>query len=102
MYAVIFSAETNELDQSYSDTAARMRELAKNKYGCIAITSVTERNQEITISYWGTQEQITAWKQDPEHLQAQELGRSKWYKSYHVQIVKVEREYDYNMLRPLR
>lgn len=97
MYAVIFRAEINEPDQSYAETTARMRELAKNKYGCIALTSVTEENQEITISYWDNKEQITAWKQDPEHLQAQELGRSKWYKSFQVQVVKVEREYDYNM-----
>ncbi|WP_455222122.1 antibiotic biosynthesis monooxygenase family protein [Kaarinaea lacus] len=93
MYAVIFRAEINELDESYSDTAARMQELAKTKYGCIDFVAVTEGNQEITISYWNSEEQILAWKQDPEHQLAQKLGRSKWYKSYQVQVVKVEREY---------
>lgn len=96
MYAVIFRAEINRLDQSYSDMAARMRDLAKNTYGCIEFTSVTEGNQEIAISYWRSEEQIIAWKQDPEHKLAQELGYSKWYKSYTVQVVKVEREYSNN------
>ena len=93
MYAVIFRAEINELDQSYFDMAVRMRELAKTKYGCIEFTALCEGNQEMAISYWQNEEQIIAWKQDSEHKKAQELGRTKWYKSYKVQIVKIEREY---------
>jgi len=96
MYAVIFKAEINILDQSYSDMAIRMRELAKSKYGCIEFSALAEGNQEIAISYWENEEQIIAWKQDPEHKVAQGLGRSKWYKSYKVQIVKIEREYTGN------
>jgi len=96
MYAVIFKAEINKLDQAYFETAARMRELAKSKYGCIDVVAVTEGNQEITISYWDNEEQIVAWKQDPEHQTAQELGRSRWYKSYKIEIVRVEREYSNN------
>lgn len=97
MYAVIFRAVINNFDQSYFDTAARMQELAKNKYGCTEFTALTDGNQEIAVSYWDSEEQIIAWKQDPEHKMAQELGRSKWYKSYKVQVVKVEREYDSNI-----
>ena len=96
MYAVIFKAKINELDQSYSETVARMRELAKTKYGCIDFTAVTEGSQEIAISYWKTKEQIAAWKQDPEHQLAQARGQTQWYKSYEVQIVKVEHEYSNN------
>lgn len=96
MYAVIFRVEIKILDQSYSDMAARMRDLAKSKYGCIDLTTLTEGNQEVTISYWANEEKITAWKNDPEHQKAQELGCSKWYKSYNVEVVKVEREYSNN------
>ena len=93
MYAVIFKAEINELDKTYSEMAVQMRELAINKYGCIEFISITEGTHEIAISYWKNQEQIKQFKYDSEHLLAQKLGRSKWYKSYHVQIVKVIREY---------
>ena len=96
MYAVIFNAVINEFDQSYSVMAARMRELAIIKYGCREFTALTEGNMELAISYWDNKEQIVAWKEDPEHKKAQELGRSKWYKSYKVQVVKVEREYTSN------
>ena len=96
MYAVIFKAEINELDQSYSETVVRMRELAISKYGCIEFTAVTEGKQEVAISYWSSEEQIAAWREDPEHKVAQERGHFKWYKSYKVQIVKVVREYGSN------
>jgi len=96
MYAVIFKAEINQLDKSYSETALRMRELAINKYGCTEFVTITEGNHEIAISYWETQEQIVKWKQDAEHLVAQEQGRSTWYKSYKVEVVEVIREYTKN------
>ena len=93
MYAVIFRAEINELDEAYADMAARMRDLAINEYGCVEFTAVTEGKREIAISYWDDQEQIKAWKQNPEHRKAQKLGRSKWYKSYRVQVVEIIRDY---------
>ena len=96
MYAVIFRAEINQLDQAYTEMAARMRDIAKSKYGCTEFISLSEGNQEMAISYWDNVEQIAAWKQDPEHQKAQALGRAKWYKSYQVQIMKLEREYTGN------
>lgn len=96
MYAVIFRAEIDKLDKRYSEMAQRMKELAINKYGCTEFISVTENTHEIAISYWQDQEQIKKWKQDAEHLVAQETGRTTWYKSYRVQIVEVIREYRKN------
>lgn len=93
MYAVIFTAELKEPDESYYATANRMRDLAINKYGCLEFTSVTEGSKEIAISYWNNEQQIKAWKQDLEHLEAQKNGKTKWYKTYKVQIVKILREY---------
>jgi heme-degrading monooxygenase HmoA len=90
MYAVIFRAEINELDQAYAEMATRMRNLAINKYGWVEFTAMTEGEQEIAISYRDDQEQIKVWKQDPEHRKAQKPGRSKWYRSYQVQVVEIK------------
>ena len=94
MYAVIFRASMAEPDDSYITTALRMRELAMEHYGCREFTSVTENGTEISISWWDDEQQIQEWKNDPEHLRAQEMGRKKWYRSYSVQIVKVIRTYE--------
>ena len=94
MYAVIFRAKMKGQDEAYVSMAQSMRYLAKDKYGCTEFVSVTEGSDEITISYWDTLEQIRAWKQDARHLAAQNLGKSAWYQSYHVQVTEVLREYE--------
>lgn len=93
MYAVIFRAEILELDAEYAATAKRMRDLAINEYGCVEFVTCTEGNSEVAISYWERPEQIQQWKQNAEHLVAQEKGRSKWYRAYTVEVVEVVRAY---------
>ena len=93
MYAVIFEAQINQLDESYFVTANRMRELATSQYGCVEFTSITEGDKEISISYWQSLDDIKNWKQDEEHLQAQEMGKKRWYKNYSVKIAEVLKEY---------
>ena len=101
MFAVIFKAEIAQLDAEYSDMAAHMRELAISQYGCTQFTSCTEGNREIAISYWESQDQIRRWKQDAEHLVAQDKGRSKWYSAYTVEVVELVRSYGSGSLSPL-
>ena len=93
MYAVIFRAEADQLDDDYFEMALAMRELAINDYGCSEFTSVAEHGYEIAISYWQDLEQIKRWKQAAEHLQAQQSGKTRWYRNYHVQVVEILREY---------
>ena len=93
MYAVIFKAKINTLDDEYFDTAKKMRTLAIEKYGCKDFISCSEENIEIAISYWDSKEQIREWKNDPEHQKAQILGKKNWYKSYQVEIVEILHSY---------
>lgn len=94
MYAVIFKAEINKLDNSYYKTAKKMKEIAVNEYNCLEFSSCIEDNYEIAISYWPDKESITAWKNNPEHQQAQKQGKRKWYKSYQVQVVEILNQYN--------
>jgi len=93
MYAVIFKAKINKLDYDYTVMAKQMRDLAINKYGCYDFISTTEGNLEIAISYWNDLAQIKKWKQNSDHLIAQDMGKSTWYNSYTVQVVEIIREY---------
>ena len=96
MYAVIFRAKTAGLDEEYDRVAERMRKLALGEYGCLEFIAVTQDSEEIAISYWENEDQILKWKRNSEHILAQELGSSKWYESYRVQVVEVIREYGSN------
>lgn len=88
MYIVIFKAKMKKTDEEYYLSAKRMRELAFEKYNCLDFASVCENDNEISISYWESEDDIKAWKENKEHLRAQEFGRKKWYESYTVEIVK--------------
>jgi heme-degrading monooxygenase HmoA len=93
MYAVIFKAEFKQQDREYAETAKRMRELARIKYGCLEFVSLCEGEKELSISYWESEDQIRRWKQDEEHVEAQEKGKSLWYKSYSIEVTRITRAY---------
>lgn len=95
MYAVIFKAKTKEPDTHYSEMVKVMRDLAFSQYNCQDFIAVTEGDQEIAISYWQSEEDIRNWHKDSQHAVAQQFGRDKWYKSYVVEVVKVERSYSF-------
>lgn len=93
MYVVIFRATVKHFDTEYFTIAAQMRELALTKYGCLEFHSVTEGNDEVALSYWPDEAAIKAWRQDADHLLAQQKGHEHWYHSYIVQVAKIERQY---------
>ena len=93
-YAVIFTSTRTEVEAGYAEMAIKMVELAKAQPGFIAMESA--RNEiGITVSYWESLEAIKNWKANMEHLDAQEKGKTTWYKNYKVRIAKVEREYEF-------
>jgi heme-degrading monooxygenase HmoA len=95
-YAVIFTSIRKQNVTGYDETAERMERLGANYPGFLGIQSV--RNAEgfgITVSYWKTLENISNWKNDLEHREAQQKGRNLWYSEYEVRICKVERHYNF-------
>jgi len=96
-YAVIFaSTMTGDDLVGYSATADRIVTLARQQDGFLAVDAARE-DIGITVSYWRDLGAIKAWKQQMEHMQAQELGRATWYAGYSVRIAKVEREYSWHI-----
>ncbi|HLU61669.1 MAG TPA: antibiotic biosynthesis monooxygenase [Gammaproteobacteria bacterium] len=93
MYAVIFRAEPDLLDDDYYDTVKLLRDLAFNEYRCREFVAVTEGGTEIAVSYWDSEEDIRAWREASEHRVAQRQGLMKWYKSFRVDVVEVKRSY---------
>ena len=74
--------------------AEKMEQLAKQQSGFIGMDSA--RNEVgITVSYWESLEAIKNWKQQTDHLEAQNKGKTDWYSWYNVKICKVEREYEF-------
>ncbi|UGA56886.1 antibiotic biosynthesis monooxygenase family protein [Vibrio sp. VB16] len=95
MFAVIFKAKVGKQDKDYLDMVAVMRELAFSKYDCLDFIAVSEGDQEIAISYWESEQDIQRWHNDSQHAVAQKLGKEKWYQSYVVEVVEIQRRYSF-------
>ena len=95
-YAVIFTTTRTQGDNGYSAMAAKMEELAKQQPGYLGIESAREETG-ITVSYWRDLESIRNWKMNLDHLQAQKLGKEKWYAQSKLRICLVERDYGFEV-----
>jgi len=92
MFVVIFRARLAKIDDEYYRTAERLQALARSQYGCLDFVSVTQGTEEIALSYWQTEQQIVAWKNDPVHRAAQASGKEKWYQSFQVEICELKND----------
>ena len=93
-YAVIFTSIQTETIKGYAEMANQMETLAKLQTGFLGIESA-KNDIGITVSYWESRDAIKNWKQQTDHLIAQQKGRKDWYSWYKVRICKVEREYEF-------
>ncbi|SFR37580.1 Heme-degrading monooxygenase HmoA [Robiginitalea myxolifaciens] len=95
-YAVIFTSKRTQADpEGYGQMAEQMMELAARQPGYLGVDHARE-DIGITISYWDSLQAISNWKQQEDHLQAQRLGRERWYEHFTLRICRVEREYGFN------
>lgn len=74
----------------------RMSALGEAEPGYLGRESITAPDgQDLTVIYYSDLESIQRWKSHPEHLEAQDLGRRRWYSAYRVEIARVERTYSF-------
>lgn len=93
-YAVVFSSLQTDDIVGYSGMAERMEELAKLQPGYLGFESARD-GIGIAVSYWRDIESIKRWKENAEHMAAQEIGRERWYAQYRIRICRVESEYSF-------
>ena len=96
MHVVIFKAKVDELDDAYQEAIAEMKQLAFEEYGCLQFDSMNQGDDRIALSYWESEAAIQNWKKNSKHLNAQQSGRDKWYKSYSVEVAEINRSYRFD------
>lgn len=93
-FAVIFTSQRTPGDHGYEAMAEKIFTLALAQPGCLgAETARGESGLDITVAYYVDEASIHAWKQNSEHLVAQQFGKERWYSHYEVRVAKVERTY---------
>ncbi|GAB4180520.1 MAG: hypothetical protein OHK0026_09590 [Rhodocyclaceae bacterium] len=94
-FAVIFTSVRTDDDDDYGETAKHMLELASEQPDFLGFESARQEIG-ISVSYWASQEAITAWKGNIIHRQAQSRAKD-WYRVFRVRVCRVEREYGFRV-----
>ncbi len=99
-YACIFTNQRSESGEDlYSLLSEKMMALATSQPGFLGVESV--RNDEglgITVSYWRSREDITAWGENAEHRVAMSLGREEFYEWFQLRIAEVSTTRSFNII----
>lgn len=78
--------------QEYHDWAARMEELAATMPGFISRKNFTaEDGERVTIVEFEDEKAQAGWGNHPEHVEAQRLGREKFYAEYDLKVCELIR-----------
>ena len=96
MVIVLFEAKLREdVDQAEHDrTFDRMLELASAMPGFISVNGYSALGGgDLAVVRFESEETLRAWKNHPEHVAAQQRGRSEFFDSYHVTVATQTREY---------
>lgn len=82
--------------EEYATVIARIAALAKQAPGFLAIKSFTATDGErVSIVEFADQDSHDAWMRDPQHREAQKLGREKFYLEYRITVGAVVREREF-------
>lgn len=91
-YAVTFSYEPGPDLEGYAEADEKTLQLAMEMPGYLGHESRKDGEGVLFISYWKDLESIAHWRSHPYHQEAIQGGKSGWYKWYHSQVCKVERQ----------
>ncbi len=73
--------------------AAEMLALARTMKGFVSYKSFTaEDGERCSVIEFDSPEHLRAWREHPQHRQAQQLGRERFYAEYSLCIAEPKRE----------
>lgn len=81
-------------DTELAELGGRMYALASSMPGFLSYKDFAAADGEsLTLVEFESLEHLAAWKNHPQHLEAQKLGRERYFASYHIQVCTLVREY---------
>ena len=84
------------LEEELTRLGTRMYELASGMPGFLSYKDFAAEDGEfVSIIEFASVEELAAWRAHPEHVEAQKLGREKFFSHYHIQVCRIEREYTF-------
>lgn len=86
MVVVIFRSRLRaDAGPAYGATADRMVELARAMPGFVSYRHyAADDGERVTLVEFASDESVRAWREHPEHREAQRRGRGEWYAWYRL------------------
>ena len=86
-----------EYEAEYHALAPRIEELARSMSGFVDVAFFTaDDGERVTIVTFASRAEHNAWRDHPEHRDAQRLGRERFYASYSIQVAEVDYDQRYD------
>jgi heme-degrading monooxygenase HmoA len=97
MIAVIFEVWPKDGHRdAYLDIAAALRPALETADGFISIerfASLTDDGKILSLSFWRDEAAVAAWRNHPDHRDAQAAGRNEHFADYRLRVAAVLRDY---------
>ena len=77
----------------YERTGERMVELVSEIPGFLGMDYAEVEGGELLVARFESHEALAAWRNDPEHLEAQQAGRERFFESYSIEVCDEVRSY---------
>ena len=85
-------------EAEFESALQQMQEQVKQYDGFLGeahCSSIENENTFVAHFYGRDRESIKAWREDPEHVKIQQLGRDKLFARYKIRVCELEREYEW-------
>ena len=80
----------------YERWAARIHDLAVTMPGFISIkTFAADDEERVSIVEFESEVHVLAWRNQPDHREAQELGKKLFYSEYRIHVCQPIRDYSF-------
>jgi heme-degrading monooxygenase HmoA len=83
----VFRSRLRDDHEGYEATAVEMEKSARAMPGFVEFKSFSARDGErVSIVVFDSAEHHDAWRDDPDHREAQRRGQADWYSEYLIQV----------------
>jgi heme-degrading monooxygenase HmoA len=79
----------------YEATGARMVELVSSMPGFLGMDYAEVEGGELLVARFESHEALAAWRNHPEHQEAQRLGRERFFAHYRIEVCDSVRAYEF-------
>ena len=97
MVVVIFRSRLKPgVDKEVEELGGRMHALGSAMPGFISYREYASADGEsVAIVEFESPETLSAWREHPEHRQAQEMGRNKFFSEFRITVCEPVRDYSF-------